>query len=139
MPLWLIPLLYVAASVICGLTLPRLEHEYLASYTLGISVASAQAFFSAVSSGMIAVTSIVFSIAFVMVQFSAIAYSPRLVLRFARDPMLFHSLGVFVATFFYSLATLLWVDRDGAGTVPLFSGRLVGGLLILSMLFFSRS
>jgi uncharacterized membrane protein len=138
MPLWLIPLLYVAMSVICGLTLPRLEHAYLASYTLGISVASGQAFFSAVASGMIAVTSIVFSIAFVMVQFSAIAYSPRLVLLFARDPMLFHSLGVFVATFFYSLATLLWVDRDGAGTVPLFSGWLVGGLLILSMLFFSR-
>ncbi len=72
-----------------------------------------------------------------MVQFSAIAYSPRLVLLFARDPMLFHSLGVFVATFVYSLATLAWIDRGGSGVVPLISFWLVGGLLLLSMLLFS--
>jgi hypothetical protein len=69
------------------------------------------------------------SIAFVVVQFSAIAYSPRLVLWFAREPLLFHSIRVFVATFTYSLATLLWVDRGGSGTVPLFSLSLVAVLL----------
>ena len=35
---------------------------------------------------MIALTGIVFAMAFVMVQFSAIVYSPRLVLWFARYP-----------------------------------------------------
>jgi uncharacterized membrane protein len=138
MPLWLIPMLYAAASIICGLTLPRLEYAYLALNAAGISVASAQAFFSSVASGMIALTGIVFSIGLVMVQFSAIAYSPRLGLLFARDPMLFHSLGAFIATFFYSLATLLWVDRDGSGIVPLLSGGLVAGLLVLSMILFSQ-
>ena len=29
-----------------------------------------------------------------------------------RDRLLFHSLGMFVATFMYSLATLAWVDRE---------------------------
>jgi uncharacterized membrane protein len=138
MPLWLIPMMYVAGSVICGALLPRLESAYLASYTLGVSVTSAQAYLSAAASGMMALTGIVFSIAFVMVQFSAIAYSPRLVLWFANDYTLFHSLGVFVATFIYSLVTLGWVDRGGSGTVPFFSSLIVGVMLTLSMLLFSR-
>lgn len=138
MRLWLIPMIYAAGSFICGYALPRIEDAYLASYAGLVSVASAQAFLSAVASGMMALTGIVFAIAFVTVQFSAIAYSPRLVLWFARDPTLFHSLGVFVATFVYALATLLWTDRGGSGAVPLFSGWLVAVLLALSILLFSR-
>ena len=139
MPLWLIPMLYAAASIVGGLVLPRLEHAYLASHAVvGMSVASAQAFMSAVASGMLALTGIVFSVGLVMVQFSAMAYSPRLVLLFVRDPLLFHALGAFIATFFYSLATLNWIDREGAGIVPLWSGWLVTGLLVLSMVLFSR-
>jgi uncharacterized membrane protein len=137
MPLWLIPMLYAAVSFVCAMTLPRFEQVYFASYASGVSTASAQSFFAAVASGMIALTGIVFSVSLVMVQFSAIAYSPRLVLLFTRDPMLFHSLGVFVATFLYSLGALAWVDRERSGIVPLFSGYVVAGLLLLSMLLFS--
>ena len=136
MSLWLIPMIYAAASFLGGMTLPRLEQAYF-PYSFGISVASAQAFLAAVASGMIALTGIVFTIGLVMVQFSAIAYSPRIVLLLARDPKLFHSLGVFIATFTYSLATLLNVDRNGSGVVPLISGVAVAGLLLLSMLLFS--
>ena len=136
MHLWLIPMIYAAASFLCGITLPRLEQAYF-PYNSGISVASAQAFLSALASGMIGLTGIVFTISLVMVQFSAIAYSPRLVLLLARDPRLFHSLGVFIATFTYSLSILLYVDRNGSGGVPLFSGVAVAGLLLLSMMLFS--
>ena len=138
MHLWLIPMVYVGASAVGGLVVPRLEHAYLASYTLNLSVASAQAYLSAVASGMMALTGIVFAMAFVMVQFSAIAYSPRLVLWFARDRMLFHSLGAFSATFIYALFTLAWTDRGATGTVPLFSNLLVGIMLVASMLLFAR-
>jgi uncharacterized membrane protein len=137
MPPWLIPIIYAAGSIVCSLVLPRIENAYLSGYGFGVSVTSAQAFLSAVASGMMALTGVVFAIAFIMVQFSAIAYSPRLALWFARDQTLFHSLGVFVATFIYSLAALVWVDRQGSGTVPMVSALLVGGLLILSMLLFS--
>jgi hypothetical protein len=88
MHLWLVPMIYVGASVVCGLTLPRIEHSYMASYTFNLSTASAQACLSAAASGMMALTGVVFAMAFVMVQFSAIAYSPRLVLWFARDRVL---------------------------------------------------
>jgi uncharacterized membrane protein len=138
MRLWLIPMLYVCASVATGIVLPRIEQLYFASYTLNLSVASAQAYLSAAGSGMMALTGIVFAMAFVMVQFNAVAYSPRLALWFARDRMLFHALGIFAATFIYALFALAWVDRGGSGTVPLFSCLLVGILIIVSMLLFSR-
>jgi uncharacterized membrane protein len=138
MPLWLIPLTYTIGSVAAGLVLPRLERVYLAAYTHDMSVASALALFSAVSSGMMALTGIVFAIAFVVVQFSAVAYSPRLVTLFAGNSTLYHTLGVFFATFAYALAALIWTDRGGSGTVPLFSTLLVMVLLIVSMLAFAR-
>jgi uncharacterized membrane protein len=137
MRLWLIPLAYALVSTVCGFILPRIEDEYFATYAI-VSASSAQAYLSAVASGMMALTGIVFSVAFVMVQFSAIAYSPRLVLWLARDPSLFHSMGVFVATFVFSLAELAWVDRGGSGKVPMASGFVVVGLVILSMVLFAR-
>ena len=138
MPIWLIPMLYVGVTLVCGLVFPRLEQEYLAAYSHGMSVASAQATLSAIASGMMALTGIVFALAFVMVQFSAIAYSPRLVAWFGRDPVLFHALGLFTATFFYAIVTLAWIDRGGDGAVPLFSVLLVTVLLILSMMVFAK-
>ena len=137
-PLWSIPMLYVSVTVVCALVFPRLEHEYLASFSHSLSVASALAALSAIASGMMTLTGIVFALAFVMVQFSAVAYSPRLVAWFGRDPRLFHSLGLFTATFLYAIAALAWTDREGDGKVPLFSVLLVTVLLILSMIVFAR-
>ncbi len=87
---------------------------------------------------MMALTGIVFAMAFVMVQFSAIAYSPRLVLWFARDKVLFHALGAFTATFLFALFTLAWIDRNGSNGVPALSTILVGLMIIFSMLMFAR-
>jgi uncharacterized membrane protein len=137
MPLWLIPFLYAAASIAGSFILPRLEARYFAC-DLDLSISSAQAYLSAVASGMMALTGIVFSIAFVMVQFNAIVYSPRLVVWFARDRLLFHSMGVFVATFTYSLGTLAWVDRAGRGVVPFVCCMLVASMLIASILLLAR-
>jgi uncharacterized membrane protein len=139
MHLWLLPISYVAMSVLAAFTFPRIEHAYLGSYKLGLSVSSVQAYLSAAASGMMALTAIVFSIAFVMVQFSAIAYSPRLALLFVRDRTLFHTLGIFVATFVYSLALLAWIDRNGSGYVPMFSTLLVAMMVIVSVILFHFS
>jgi len=135
---WFIPMLYLAGAVLCGLALPRIEQAYFSNSTFELSVSSAQALLSAAASGMMALTGIVFAMAFVMVQFSAIAYSPRLVLWFTRDRMLFHALGAFTATFIYALFTLAWVDRGGSAKVPLFSTLLAGIMIIVSMLMFAR-
>jgi uncharacterized membrane protein len=131
-------MLYVGVTVLVGLVLPRIEYHSLAAYSHGMSVASAQAALSAIASGMLALTGIVFALAFVMVQFSATAYSPRLVTWLSDDPTLFHALGLFMATFGYAIAALAWTDRGGNGKVPLFSVAIVIVLLILSMLVFAR-
>src|SRR5579863_984265 len=133
---WLIPLLYAAAAFLFGFTVPRLSHTYLPGVVSSISVSAAIGIYSAVASGMIALTAIVFSLTFVMVQFSATAYSPRLVLWIARDPVISHAIGVFTATFLYALAALAWVDRGGSGRVSLVGIAVLDGLLIVSVVMF---
>src|SRR5215813_4085328 len=133
---WLIPLSYAATALILGFTIPRLAYNVLPGLVSTVSIDAAIGIYSAVASGMIALTGIVFSLTFVMVQFSATAYSPRLVLWIARDPVMSHSLGVFTATFLYALAALAWVDRSGSGRVPLAGTLLVTILLIVSVIMF---
>jgi uncharacterized membrane protein len=145
-PIWLVPMIYALATMVLGFVIPRFENVYFASYSMTagaygfllLSVTSAQALLSAVASGMMALTAIVFSVAYITVQFNSVAYSPRLALWFARDPVLFHSFGVFIATFEYALFTLAWVDRGGSGSVPVLSILIVALLLLVSMVLFAR-
>ena len=133
---WLVPLLYAVAALLFGFTVPRLAYSFLPGLVSTISVNAAIGIYSAVASGMIALTGIVFSLTFVMVQFSATAYSPRLVLWIARDPVMSHAIGVFTATFLYALAALAWVDRGGTGRVPLVGIAVLAGLLVISVIMF---
>jgi uncharacterized membrane protein len=130
---WSIPLLYAMMAVFAGLVLPRIETNLALGFESGLSPAAALVIYSSIASGMITLTGIVFSLAFVMVQFSATAYSPRLVLWVARDAVLWHAVGIFSATFLYALAAIAWVGRGGTHEVPLFTGWLVMVLLLASV------
>jgi len=130
------PLLYAVGAVALGLALPRLEAAFLPGLTAPASAGVAIALLSAIASGMLPLTGLVFSLAFVMVQFSATAYSPRLVAWFAGSAMMSHSLGVFTATFIYAIAALAWVDRGGSGNVPLLTMWFAIALLLVSVVFF---
>src|SRR5215831_6754509 len=127
-------MIYAVVTIAVSVTFPRLEFHYLAGYRHSMTASVATAVFSSVASGMLALTGIVFSLAFVMVQFSSVAYSPRLVLWFSRDPVISHAMGIFTATFIYSLSALGWVDRDGSGWVPFFSTWVVILLVIASVM-----
>jgi uncharacterized membrane protein len=131
-PFWVVPLLYAAGAVVISIVIPRIENRYLSHFTTTIGVSSAVAFYSSVATGMLALTGIVFSLLFLMVTFSASAYSPRMVLWIARDRSLSHSLGIFTATFIYALVALVWVDRNHSGVV----GRL-SAICIVLLLFAS--
>jgi uncharacterized membrane protein len=133
MPLWLIPLPYVAFGIIVGLVFPRIEYAYAPAFSHDVSVGSAQAYLSAVASGMITLTSIVFSVMFVMVQMTTAEYSKRLVMLFAGHPLGLHALGVFSATFMSALGTLQFVDWHQNGKVPALTVEFVTLLLLLSM------
>jgi uncharacterized membrane protein len=129
----MIPLAYALGALVVGMSLPRAEHHLFPDLVSTMSASAAMNICSAIASGMIALTGIVFSLTFVMVQFGATAYSPRLVLWVARDSVMAHALGVFTSTFLYALMLLGWVDRGASGKVPLVSGWLVFVLLLASM------
>src|SRR6516162_8227033 len=133
---WFVPLVYAAAALTSGVTVARLANVLLPGFTSTVSANAAIGIYSAIASGMLALTGIVFSLTFVMVQFSATAYSPRLVLWIARDPVISHATGVFTATFLYAIASLDWVDRFGSGRVPLAGALVVVSLLIVSVILF---
>jgi uncharacterized membrane protein len=130
---WGIPALYAGAAIVAGLTFPRIESHTFPDFVAKMSVSAAMALYSAIASGMIALTGIVFSLTFVMVQFSATAYSPRLVLWLAHDPVMAHAIGIFTATFLYAIAALTGVDRSGSGRVPFVSVWVVVALLVVSV------
>jgi uncharacterized membrane protein len=130
---WGVPALYAGTAIAAGLTFPRIESRIFPGLVSAMSVPSATAIYAAIASGMIALTGIVFSLTFVMVQFSATAYSPRLVLWIARDPVMSHALGTFTATFLYATAALAGVDRRGSGKVPFVSTWVVVALLVASV------
>jgi uncharacterized membrane protein len=133
LPNWVIPALYAFFAVTAGLVLPRLEARLFPELVSDWSASSVLAMFSIVGSGMIALTGIVFSLAFVMVQFSSTAYSPRLVLWIAREPLLWHAVGVFSATFLYAIAAMAWVERRGTSGIPFVSTWIVILLLLASV------
>jgi uncharacterized membrane protein len=133
---WGIPAIYAGIAMAAALTFPRFESRIFPGLVSPMSVSAATAIYSAIASGMIALTGIVFSLTFVMIQFSAIAYSPRLVMWIARDPVMSHALGLFTATFLYAIAALVGVDRNGSGKVPFVSAWVVVGLLLASVVMF---
>ena len=111
---WGIPAIYAGVAILAALTFPRFETRIFPGLSSPISISGATAIYTAIASGMIALTGIVFSLTFVMVQFSATAYSPRLVLWIARAPVMSHSLGMFTATFLFAIAALAGVNVSGA-------------------------
>ncbi|HTT74805.1 MAG TPA: DUF2254 domain-containing protein [Candidatus Binataceae bacterium] len=133
LPEWAIPLCYAIAALFAGLAVPRLEHRFLPQLTSSLNTAVGLTLLSSITSGMIALTGIVFSLALVMMQFSAVAYSPRLVLWVSRDPIIWHSIGIFTATFLYAIGAMAWIDRAGSGRVPVVSGWLVILLMLASV------
>jgi uncharacterized membrane protein len=111
-----VPALYVLAALALGRLIPNMDRR-LGTFTDIISQATVLSTLSSIVSGMIAFTGIVFSMAFVMLQFSNSAYSPRLVHYFLEDRVIRHALGMFIATFLYTLVALLEIDRAGADRV----------------------
>ncbi|HVG92690.1 MAG TPA: DUF2254 domain-containing protein, partial [Alphaproteobacteria bacterium] len=130
---WFVPMVYAVTAILAGMFLPRVELLFFPHLKVELSIDVAIALYSSIASGMMALTGIVFSLTFLMVQFSATAYSPRLVMWIARDPVLSHALGVFSATFLYAIAALSWLDRGNSRKVLFISAWVVIALLLASV------
>ncbi len=124
--IWVTPIFYVLGAIVLGIFIPRIDALFLNQPTL-FNLNTATSLLSAIFSGMITFTGIVFSMMFLMVQFSSSAYTPRIARYFLQDPYIAHSLGVFIATFIYSLIALFELGFSFTGDIPDFT---VGAALI---------
>jgi len=125
---WIVvPAIYIVAALALGKLIPLLESNDVGPLGLSLDRDSARSILEAVAGGMIAFTGLVVSIAVVVVQFGASQYTPRLVLRFRRDTVVKHALGIFIAPALYALVSLVSV---GDGDVP----NLTTGVAVLLLI-----
>jgi uncharacterized membrane protein len=113
---WLPTAFYLVLAVAMGLAAGE-----LAGRVYGLSKmasASVTAILTSVASGMMALTGIVFAIILLSIDFSGTSYGPRLIHEMSRRPLIGHAMGIFTATFTYSILALRAVDRAQTTGVP---------------------
>ncbi len=107
---------YVVVALLLGAQGETIGARLLGTHIAPMSSASATAILSAIASGTMALTAIVFSLVLVALQVGGSAYSPRVVDILNRNTFLGHALGVFTGTFLYALLAIRTVDlRGGSG------------------------
>src|SRR5688500_8403864 len=108
--LWFIPTLCVMGSIVLAVVSARIDragqNDVVEFLSLEIDTESARSFLSALSSSMITLTALVFSITILVLQLASNQFSPRVLRTFLRDRHSQFSLGIFVATFTYSMLVL---------------------------------
>jgi len=149
--IWIVPALFAVAAIIAGSYLPDIDEVHFVNYwgnpaadeggvgVVELTPETARAVLGTLSGGMIPFTGFVFSILLLAVQFGSSQFSPRMLRRFLRDRTTKIALGMFVATFIYSLLVL---GSIGAATdpsfVPVTSVTVAVLLLLASMFMFLR-
>ncbi len=131
----LIPLYYASASVLLAIAVHQVTRsgtvlKELVPYEIAVTV------LSAIASGMLAFTGVVFSFVLLAVQFGSSQYSPRLTRYLLQDPVIRHALGIFAATFLYALAAIVELGLPGPTADPTFPTAIALVLLFASLTMF---
>lgn len=132
--LWVIPSLAALLAAISAVLLVWLD-QATGSLGLGLAIEadSARSLLSTISGAMISFTALVFSITMLVLQSASTQLSPRVVRTFLRDRFNQAVLGLFVATFVFSLLVLAAVSED---SVPQLSVISAVGLVLVAVLAF---
>jgi uncharacterized membrane protein len=133
--LWPVPLLWVAGGI--GLSFVTIAIDRASDYdavpqSVTGTPAAAQTVLSTVASSMVTLTSVVLSLTLVAVQLAMGQFSPRIVRAIMQDRGNQSAIGLFGATFAFSLLVLRDVD-DTAGRVPGISIVVAYALVLVSM------
>lgn len=126
--LWPVPMLTVVLAVALGQFVPFLDDQLddslppvLTGVLFGGGPEAARSLLETISSSMITVTSLTFSLTVVTLQLASSQFSPRLLRTFASDSFIHNTLALFLATFVYALTVLrsIRVETDtDPGFVP---------------------
>jgi uncharacterized membrane protein len=137
--LWFIPTLCVLVVVALAGALTTIDRELGSNTWFDGGPDTAQTILSTISASMITFTGLVYSITIVVLQLASQQFSPRVLRTFLRDRHSQLALGVFVATFTYSLLVLRAVRAEDAPQgefVPGVATSASFGLVLLSLAFF---
>jgi uncharacterized membrane protein len=134
--LWLVPSLEVllAVALFAGtyaLDRAAYNHDFtLPSFVIEGSADGARQILTTIAAAVITVVGVVFSIMIVALTLASTQFGPRMLRNFIRDRGTQHTLGVFVATFVYSILALVSI---GGGFVPHISVTVTLLALVLDM------
>lgn len=129
---------YIAFALGLGFVVPQVNRWFFPDWTSPVDKATMSTILSAISSGMITLSGLVFSLIFVLVQFGSATYSPRITRIFARSLVLHHSLGIFTGTFLYALMALRTIGMESTTTVSGFTVWVGFLWLLASILVLAR-
>lgn len=125
--IWFYPSLLTSASVVAAVALIRLDRAYSweiaarAPWLFGGTADAAWSLLSAIATSLITVVSIAFSITIIALQQASNQYSPRVLRTFTSDKGNQIVLGMYLATFVFSLLVLRTVRSGEDGFVPAIS------------------
>lgn len=137
--LWFVPTLFVAAATVLSV-ITVITDQHLSStkawFFFDGGPTSAEQILATIAASMITVTGLVFTITIVVLQLASNQFSPRVLRTFLRDRGSQIPLGVFTATFVYSLFVLIRVRTGVVGEVfvPRLSVSVSFALIVASML-----
>jgi len=135
--IWIVPALFGAVAIALGIALPDLDESVETTIGISFGAEAGRSVLGALAGGMITFTGFVFSILLLAVQFGSSQFSPRMLRRFLRDPVTKVSLGIFMATFIYSLLVLRVIGTaEDESFVPSNSISVALAMLLLSMIMF---
>ncbi|MET3808343.1 putative membrane protein [Nakamurella sp. UYEF19] len=122
--LWPLPVAAVIIAAVVGVLLPHLDAtvdasvpSWLGGILFGGDADAARSVLGAVSSSLITVTSLTFSLTVVTLQLASSQFSPRLLRTFTSDIFVQATLGLFLATFTFSLTVLRSVRNGSDGQI----------------------
>lgn len=139
--IWIVPALFAVAAIVAGSVFPDIDESAAsgADDVVELTPETARGVLGALAGGMITFTGFVFSILLLAVQFGSSQFSPRMLRRFLRDRTTKYALGMFIATFIYSLLVLGSIGTSSnRDFVPVESVTIAVILLLLSMFMFLR-
>ncbi len=133
---WFIPTILALAAIVGALIVVEMDVaiQRRSFIPLHMSIESARLALSTVAGSMITIASLVFSMTLVSLTSVSQQLGPRILMRFMDDRPTQIVLGVFIATFLFSLIILMRVgDDEQAGVVPGLGVTLSAGLAIASL------
>lgn len=140
-PFWAVPAAWTIGALVVGIFLPQLEDALNLDvpYVFPGGPEGARGILGTIATGMISMTSLVFSITMVILQLASSQFTPRALGGFLESRVTQFTFGVFIASFVFALTVTRYVRGDYGDSgefVPKTSVTLAFLLVLASVGFF---